>query len=257
MEDNRPGYYAIIPADVRYDDRIPANAKLLYGEISALIGAEGYCFASNQYFAKIYGCTPVTVSRLIAALEDNGYIKREIEKDSSGKVSCRKIYLSVSMPEIHPLNNFDNTPLQNCGEGINKNDKDTNTSNTVSLKENKKEKSKPTPLTDEQLHDLVVAGISAMAAPSWTKEIKNELYRLIMSLYDPKREVRKARPVRSELSVNGTFRKLLLHSQGDPLVMIDMLCSAITGGWQGVQPPSGKQPIRQENSTSGRTEEWL
>lgn len=54
MDENRPGYYAVIPADVRYDDQIPANAKLLYGEISALIGADGFCYASNSYFMKIY-----------------------------------------------------------------------------------------------------------------------------------------------------------------------------------------------------------
>ena len=54
MEERKPGYYAIIPSDVRYDDSIPPNAKLLYGEISALIGAEGYCFASNDYFAELY-----------------------------------------------------------------------------------------------------------------------------------------------------------------------------------------------------------
>ena len=78
MDDVRPGYYAVIPADVRYDDRIPANAKLLYGEISALIGKDGFCFATNQYFAEIYGCTPVTVARLVSKLEEAGYIKREL-----------------------------------------------------------------------------------------------------------------------------------------------------------------------------------
>lgn len=133
MEERKPGYYAIIPADVRYDDRIPANAKLLYGEISALIGADGFCFASNQYFADVYGCTPVTVARLISKLEENGYIKRELVRDNTGQIVQRKLYLSVSMPEIQPLNNFDNTPQQNCGEGINKNVKDTNTSITNNI----------------------------------------------------------------------------------------------------------------------------
>ena len=237
MDQHRPGYYAIIPADVRYDDRIPANAKLLYGEISALIGAEGYCFASNQYFAQIYGMSGDSITRLFKALEDNGYIKREIEKDKSGQVVRRKIYLSVSVPQIQPPDIFTGTPLQNNREGTCKKDGDTITSITV-LKENKKEKRrqpKPEPLTDEQLHNAVVTAITEMAQPSWSKDQKNEIYQLTMALYDPKRVVKKAHPIRSQLSVAGTFRKLA--QVGSPQAMIDMLNSAIIGGWQGVQVP--------------------
>lgn len=67
-------YYAIIPAEVRYDKDLPPNAKLLYGEITALCNKEGYCFASNEYFANLYGVSKRSITGWIAALADKGYI---------------------------------------------------------------------------------------------------------------------------------------------------------------------------------------
>ena len=237
MDEARPGYYAVIPADVRYDDSIPANAKLLYGEISALIGADGFCFASNTYFANLYGMAEETIARLITKLEKAGHIRRELERDREGQILSRKLYLNVSAPEEHPLDEKINTPRQKNQEGIDEKVKEINTSITV-IKESKKEKSrhpKPEPLTDAQLHDAVVAGIIGIAKPDWSKADKNEIYRLTMALYDPMRVVKKAHPVRSQLSVDGTFRKLA--KAGTPDAMIDMLNNAIIGGWQGVQAP--------------------
>ena len=235
--DERPGYYAVIPAEVRYDDRIPANAKLLYGEISALIGADGFCFATNTYFSNLYGMAEETIARLITKLEKAGHIRRELERDKDGQIVSRKLYLNVSVPEEHPLDEKINTPRQKNQEGIDEKVKETNTSITV-LKENKKEKAKrpkPEPLSDAQLHDAVVAGIVSIARPTWSKDDKNEIYRLTMALYDTNRIVKKAHPVRSQLSVDGTFRKLAQAKT--PSAMIDMLNNAIIGGWQGVQLP--------------------
>lgn len=256
MEDNRPGYYAIIPAEVRYDDRIPANAKLLYGEISALVGREGYCFASNQYFADLYGMTVENIARLLTKLEKAGHISRVIEKDNSGQIVSRKLYLRVSLPDGWGIDKKINTPQQKNQYPIDKKIKDTNTriTNKEKDKKEKPEKQKTDALTDEQLQQLVVGNISIISE-GWNRKTKNELFKLVMDLYDPRREVRKAHPVRSERSVRATFRKLSLGSQGNPDVMIGMLCNAIEGGWQGVQIPKGMpEPLIPQTR---RDEEWL
>ena len=243
MDEVRPSYYAVIPADVRYDDGIPPNAKLLYGEISALIGKDGFCYASNAYFMKLYGFSDPTISRLISQLEKAGYIRREMEKDSKGQVRRRKLYLSVSVPEIQPpIKNDTTLPSKIIGGGI-KNDGETNKSNTVKEKDKKE---KPKPLTDEELRSAVVSGINGLAQPNWSAAVKNDLFRWVMALYDPERVVKKAHPVRSKLSVDGTFRKLAL-SGNDPQVMIGMLCTAIEGGWQGVQVPKSGTSAAQTN----------
>ena len=91
--DNQKAYYAVIPANVRYDDDIPANAKLLYGEITALCNDKGYCWASNDYFAKLYNTSNRSITRWIKSLTDKGYIDCLID-DKEGS----KRYLSLPTP---------------------------------------------------------------------------------------------------------------------------------------------------------------
>ena len=77
-EEIQKAYYAVIPANIRYDTDIPANAKLLYGEITALCNQKGYCWATNDYFANLYDCSKKTVSRWIGNLKSKGYISVEL-----------------------------------------------------------------------------------------------------------------------------------------------------------------------------------
>lgn len=77
----KKSYFAIIPANVRYDDDLSANAKLLYGEITALCNEKGYCWASNDYFSQLYGKSTRTIRRWIGDLINKDYIKSEISKE--------------------------------------------------------------------------------------------------------------------------------------------------------------------------------
>ena len=73
MEDKR-SYYAIIPANVRYDKNLSANAKLLYGEISALCNEKGYCWSTNKYFSDLFGVSQKSISKWISMLVSKRYL---------------------------------------------------------------------------------------------------------------------------------------------------------------------------------------
>ena len=70
----QPNYYAVIPANVRYDSELTPTAKLLYGEITSLCDREGYCWATNNYFSKLYKTSDKTITRNLNLLEQKGYI---------------------------------------------------------------------------------------------------------------------------------------------------------------------------------------
>lgn len=93
----KPGFYAVIPADVRYDERIPPNAKLLYAEISALSDASGVCNAGDEWFLRCYGLSDRTVRRLLSSLEEAGYIRTETVRDpETGQITGREVYLGAA-----------------------------------------------------------------------------------------------------------------------------------------------------------------
>lgn len=90
----KKSYYAVIPATVRYDKNIMTGAKLLYGEITALCNEKGYCWATNEYFANLYGVNKRTIINWINSLADAGYIQTDIKyKDGTKQIEKRMISL--------------------------------------------------------------------------------------------------------------------------------------------------------------------
>lgn len=92
-EARRPGYWAVLPAAVRYDNTLTAAAKILYAEISSMTESRGYCFAANRYFMELYGITERTLQRHLNALAAGGYIRI---LDGDGGKRTRKIYAGVN-----------------------------------------------------------------------------------------------------------------------------------------------------------------
>ena len=170
-------YFAIIPASVRYDNRLIPSAKLLYGEITALSNERGYCWASNDYFAQLYGVSKTTIKSWLKSLEDNGHINRIVKyKNGSKEIENRWINISTPRQENLP------TPAGNLTDPRQENlptprqeicpDNNTSINNTINntkeyigdLPTSKKTKSKPVRhkygeyknvlLSDDQLEKL-------------------------------------------------------------------------------------------------------
>jgi uncharacterized phage protein (TIGR02220 family) len=91
MEES-PNYYGILPASVRYCKGLTPNAKILYTELTALTNKNGYCHASNNYFAELYNVSDRSISQWFKELSKFGFIEIQIVKNNSG--TFRKIFLS-------------------------------------------------------------------------------------------------------------------------------------------------------------------
>ena len=112
----KPTYYVIIPAAVRYCDKLPAGAKLLYGELLALDGNYEGCYARSKYFAELYGVSVRTVQQWLKLLLDNDFIAHVADKEEQ----TGKRALSVKMRPVvkHKQESYDDifNSLRICGE---------------------------------------------------------------------------------------------------------------------------------------------
>jgi hypothetical protein len=142
MPEIQKSYYAIIPANVRYDRELTPNAKLLYGEITALCNEKGYCWAYNQYFADLYEVSKVSISKWISQLFKKGYIDIEIiYKEGTKEILHR--YITIVNGGIK----------EKLNRGIKEKFKDNSTSinNTNNITYNKKEASTPSKQKEKEL----------------------------------------------------------------------------------------------------------
>ncbi len=124
---DKPAYYAIIPATVRYDQRLTPNAKLLFGEITALCHQEGYCWAGNQYFADLYDVSKTSISTWIGNLKDAGHITVEMNYKEGSKHILNR-YIRILGEGIQE--NL-TTPTRKLEHPIQENLRDNNTVNTT------------------------------------------------------------------------------------------------------------------------------
>ena len=130
-ENERPGFWAVLPAAVRYDPQLPSTAKLLYAEISSLTDMRGYCFAPNSYFMEMFRISERTLQDHLRTLKAGGYIRIS---DGDGGSGRRKIYAGINPLKANPAENCGDpreklrgNPAENCTHNKKDNKKEEHT----------------------------------------------------------------------------------------------------------------------------------
>lgn len=109
----KPNYYAVIPAEVRYNKKLTPNAKLLYAEITALCNMNGKCTASTQYFCKLYEVSRASIQNWLKSLEDNNYISRSVTYKNGSKEILSRVVKLTDTPSLNILTDNTNTKVYN------------------------------------------------------------------------------------------------------------------------------------------------
>lgn len=128
----KPTYFSILTATVRYCPNIGDFERVLYSEISSLTHKWGFCTASNDYLGELYNKAPETISRSISKLVKAGHLVIQIDQKGNNP---RKIYLA----ETAHLLTKTSTPLdENVNRPLDENVKHNNTSNNNKLNKAKR-----------------------------------------------------------------------------------------------------------------------
>lgn len=240
-----PSFFSILPATVRYDKRLIPSAKILYSEISALCNKQGYCWASNEYFANLYEVSKQTISTWLTSLESCGHISRKIiYKQNTKQVLSRAIYLTLD-PTKHSLD----TPIQeNLNTPIQENLMDNNTLNTINNKgiinnintlkdEELKERKKSTKKKKENVVDENKVYFEE------DKALDEMLKLFIVDRHERKK------PMTSN-AINLLIKKL---NECIPECRIKLLEDAISKGWSGIYPKDSDKLTSTNASTTSLT----
>ena len=93
-DNNKPNFFAVVPAPVLFHNKLSDFSVRLFGVISTLCQAEGYCNARNKTLGDWVGASTSKVSRAITELAKYDLVTVDIQKNASG--TYRKIYLCIS-----------------------------------------------------------------------------------------------------------------------------------------------------------------
>ena len=115
MTEPRTGYYAVIPQYIFKDLELLPNALRIYGEISLLCNARGYCFARDSHFMREFNFSRRGVQDWIGQLVAKGYILRHYHIENKQKE--RRLFLPGSPYARQVIHNTPNGECRNLHNG--------------------------------------------------------------------------------------------------------------------------------------------
>lgn len=222
------GYWAVLPAGVRYDRSLTQTAKLLYAEISSLAQADGYCWAQDEYFAELFGCSVATVTRALRSLRAGGYIWSE--KKANVRGIERHIYCGLNPSKggivknddtLDDIVTDDDTPIVNNDDTprptqYNRNNKNNNTTGARARAR-----------ADEEKLEAEISQILADFAGD------DAALRTALSDFRQDRRMRN-KPIKTPLAAKRLINRLDKLSKKNHAVMVAILDQSIERGWVGV-----------------------
>lgn len=130
--EQKPNFYAIIPAFIRYDESLSSSEKLFYAEITAMSNREGFCWASNKYFADLFKKSPKTISAWVSNLAKLGHLEVVIVKEAN-QVIGRKIYPLLKNKGGYPEKSGEGYPEKDGGGILKNTEYNITSTNTTSI----------------------------------------------------------------------------------------------------------------------------
>ena len=227
----KPNFYAILPADIRYDKRLKPMEKILYSEITSLTNKEGYCYAQNSYFAELYEVHKNTISTWITHLVEVGYLRLEINYyEGTKNIKERRLYIST------PINKNIDTPInENVDTYQSKSLDPINKNIDTPINENVEDNNK---YINNKFNNIYI--------------FQDEKVREKFEYFLEQRRI--AQKGLSQIQVDIFAQKLHEHSNGNIKKAIDILDYSIMGNYPQLYPQRTESGSKSKNKYSNKND---
>jgi hypothetical protein len=219
MEES-PNYYGILPASVRYCKGLTPNAKILYTELTALTNKNGYCHASNNYFAELYNVSDRSISQWFKELSKFGFIEIQIVKNNSG--TFRKIFLTGMKESSNGGMKISSTPYEENFYTKEYYKEEYTSNNIINNNIDSFSKKEPKKVSDKKDNTTFI----------FSNDITSDLINSITSYFEYRKEIKK--PFKSQKAIDAKISQFTQQAKeyGDQAV-IQSISNAIANQYQG------------------------